>query len=54
MQRLVKKCVKEQCLTVNSPLLYTCYKDDVSASEMFHVLPVGATGDLVIIAFLFT
>ena len=46
-----KKCVKKQCLPVDSPLLYTCHKDDVS--EMFHVLPVSATGDLVIIAFEF-
>ena len=49
-----KKCVKEQCLPVDSPLLYTCHKDDVSASEMFHVLPVSTLGDLAIIAFLFT
>ena len=49
-----KNCVKKQCLPVDSPLLYTCHKDDVSASEMFNVLPVSATEDLVIIAFLFT
>ena len=46
-----KKCVKEQCLPVDSPLLCTCHKDDVCASEMFHVLPKGGTGDLVIIVF---
>ena len=43
-----KKCVKEQWLPIDSPLLYTCHNDDVCASEMFHVLPVGGTGDLVV------
>ena len=39
-----KKCVKEPCQPVESPLLHSCNKDDVCVSEMFRVLPVGGTG----------